>query len=67
MFAVLKAEEIGTGLTERMAITPAAGVSGFYLARLDATYFNVGRIGGGETVRMGAAAAAAGYASAPSR
>jgi 5-methyltetrahydrofolate--homocysteine methyltransferase len=45
MFEVLKAEEIGMGLTESMATTPAASVSGFYLAHPGATYFNVGRIG----------------------
>jgi 5-methyltetrahydrofolate--homocysteine methyltransferase len=28
-----------------MAMTPAASVSGFYLAHPDASYFNVGRIG----------------------
>jgi 5-methyltetrahydrofolate--homocysteine methyltransferase len=32
-------------LTESMAMTPAASVSGFYLAHPQATYFNVGRIG----------------------
>ena len=45
MFDVLKAEEIGMGLTESLAMTPAASVSGFYLAHPDAAYFNVGRIG----------------------
>jgi 5-methyltetrahydrofolate--homocysteine methyltransferase len=45
MFEVLKAEEIGMGLTETLAMTPAASVSGFYLAHPDARYFNVGRIG----------------------
>jgi 5-methyltetrahydrofolate--homocysteine methyltransferase len=45
MFDVLKAKEIGMGLTESLAMTPAASVSGFYLAHPDATYFNVGRIG----------------------
>jgi 5-methyltetrahydrofolate--homocysteine methyltransferase len=45
MFQVLQAEEIGMGLTESLAMTPAASVSGFYLAHPDATYFNVGRIG----------------------
>ncbi|MFM8767469.1 MAG: vitamin B12 dependent-methionine synthase activation domain-containing protein, partial [Rubrivivax sp.] len=45
MFEVLKAEEIGMGLTESMATTPAASVSGFYLAHPGATYFNAGRIG----------------------
>jgi 5-methyltetrahydrofolate--homocysteine methyltransferase len=45
MFRVLHAEEIGMGLTESLAMTPAASVSGFYLAHPDSTYFNVGRIG----------------------
>jgi 5-methyltetrahydrofolate--homocysteine methyltransferase len=33
------------GLTESMAMTPAASVSGFYLGHPDAAYFNVGPIG----------------------
>ena len=45
MFRVLGAEDIGMGLTDSMAMTPAASVSGFYLAHPEATYFNVGRIG----------------------
>jgi 5-methyltetrahydrofolate--homocysteine methyltransferase len=45
MFDVLQAGEIGMGLTESLAMTPAASVSGFYLAHPDSTYFNVGRIG----------------------
>jgi len=45
MFEVLGAEDIGMGLTESLAMTPAASVSGFYLAHPAATYFNVGRIG----------------------
>ncbi|RTL15979.1 MAG: methionine synthase [Burkholderiales bacterium] len=45
LFKVLAPEEIGMGLTESMAMTPAASVSGFYLAHPDAAYFNVGRIG----------------------
>ena len=45
MFRVLQAETIGMSLTDSMAMTPAASVSGFYLAHPDATYFNVGRIG----------------------
>ena len=32
-------------LTESLAMTPAASVSGFYLAHPDSTYFNVGKIG----------------------
>ena len=45
MFDVLQATDIGMTLTESMAMTPAASVSGFYLAHPAATYFNVGRIG----------------------
>jgi 5-methyltetrahydrofolate--homocysteine methyltransferase len=45
MFRVLQADAIGMGLTDSLAMTPAASVSGFYLAHPDAVYFNVGRIG----------------------
>jgi 5-methyltetrahydrofolate--homocysteine methyltransferase len=45
MFRVLQAESIGMGLTDSLAMTPAASVSGFYLAHPEAVYFNVGRIG----------------------
>ena len=45
MFALLQADEIGMGLTESLAMTPAASVSGFYLAHPDSSYFNVGKIG----------------------
>nr|MDH4391240.1 vitamin B12 dependent-methionine synthase activation domain-containing protein [Aquabacterium sp.] len=45
MFDALQATDIGMGLTESLAMTPAASVSGFYLAHPEATYFNVGRIG----------------------
>jgi 5-methyltetrahydrofolate--homocysteine methyltransferase len=45
MFDVLRAEEIGMGLTDSLAMTPAASVSGFYLSHPQAQYFNVGRIG----------------------
>ncbi len=45
MFEVLQAAEIGMHLTESLAMTPAASVSGFYLAHDHAAYFNVGRIG----------------------
>jgi 5-methyltetrahydrofolate--homocysteine methyltransferase len=45
MFEVLHCDEIGMGLTESLAMTPAASVSGFYLAHPEARYFNVGRIG----------------------
>ncbi len=45
MFRVLQAEDIGMTLTESLAMTPAASVSGFYMAHPEAVYFNVGRIG----------------------
>ncbi|WP_454762555.1 methionine synthase [Cupriavidus campinensis] len=45
MFQLLDAAEIGMGITESLAMTPAASVSGFYLAHPDATYFSVGKIG----------------------
>ncbi|MEO8080837.1 MAG: vitamin B12 dependent-methionine synthase activation domain-containing protein, partial [Caldimonas sp.] len=45
LFRVLGCAEVGMGLTESRAMTPAASVSGFYLAHPDARYFNVGRIG----------------------
>jgi 5-methyltetrahydrofolate--homocysteine methyltransferase len=45
MFALLQCDEIDMGLTSSLAMTPAASVSGFYLAHPEATYFNVGRIG----------------------
>ncbi len=45
MFDLLQPQDIGMGLTESLAMTPAASVSGFYLSHPDSTYFNVGRIG----------------------
>ncbi len=45
MFDALNCADIGMGLTESLAMTPAASVSGFYLANPEATYFNVGKIG----------------------
>lgn len=45
MFELLQADEIGMQLTESLAMSPAASVSGFYLAHPESTYFNVGRIG----------------------
>ena len=45
MFRVLQAGDVGMALTESMAMTPAASVSGFYMAHPLAAYFNVGRIG----------------------
>jgi 5-methyltetrahydrofolate--homocysteine methyltransferase len=45
MFRALQADDIGMALTESLAMTPAASVSGFYLAHPESSYFNVGRIG----------------------
>jgi len=45
LFELLQCGEIGMGLTESLAMTPAASVSGFYLGHPEATYFNVGKIG----------------------
>ena len=45
MFDLLKANEIGMALTESLAMTPAASVSGFYLSHPDSVYFNVGKVG----------------------
>ncbi|MGA0927069.1 MAG: vitamin B12 dependent-methionine synthase activation domain-containing protein, partial [Burkholderiaceae bacterium] len=45
MFDLLQAGDIDMGLTDSLAMRPAASVSGFYLAHPEATYFNVGRVG----------------------
>ena len=45
MFELLQCDEIGMGLTQSLAMMPAASVSGFYLAHPDSVYFNVGKIG----------------------
>jgi 5-methyltetrahydrofolate--homocysteine methyltransferase len=45
MFELLNCATIDMGLTESLAMTPAASVSGFYIAHPQATYFNVGKVG----------------------
>ena len=45
MFDVLGAGDIGLSLTESLAMLPASAVSGFYLWRPEAKYFNVGLVG----------------------
>jgi 5-methyltetrahydrofolate--homocysteine methyltransferase len=45
MFRTLQCEDIGMALTESLAMTPAASVSGFMLSHPDCQYFNVGKIG----------------------
>jgi 5-methyltetrahydrofolate--homocysteine methyltransferase len=44
LFVLLDAERIGLRLTESFAMSPAAAVSGIYLAHPDSRYFSVGRI-----------------------
>jgi 5-methyltetrahydrofolate--homocysteine methyltransferase len=45
LFEWLGAPALGIDLTENLAMTPAASVSGIYLSHPDASYFKVGRIG----------------------
>jgi 5-methyltetrahydrofolate--homocysteine methyltransferase len=45
MFELLQCQDIGMTVTESLAMSPAASVSGFYLAHPDSTYFSVGKIG----------------------
>ncbi|GAB3977944.1 methionine synthase [Actinoallomurus acanthiterrae] len=45
LFDLLGSDEIGMGLTESFAMTPAASVSGLLFAHPGARYFTVGRIG----------------------
>jgi 5-methyltetrahydrofolate--homocysteine methyltransferase len=45
LFDLLGAHTAGMELTEHFAMTPAASVSGIYLAHPEARYFNLGRVG----------------------
>ncbi len=45
LFEILGASAVGMGLTETLSMTPAASVSGIYLAHPEAKYFGIGRIG----------------------
>jgi 5-methyltetrahydrofolate--homocysteine methyltransferase len=45
LFALLNADQLGITLTESYAMSPAASVSGLYLAHPEAKYFTVGQIG----------------------
>ena len=44
LFELLHAGEIGVELTEHFAMTPAASVSGIYIAHPESRYFGIGRI-----------------------
>jgi 5-methyltetrahydrofolate--homocysteine methyltransferase len=54
MFELLQAEDIGMSLTESLAMSPAASVSGFYLSNPQSTYFNVGKIGDDQVADLAA-------------
>lgn len=45
LFDLLRVPEVGMHLTESMAVTPAASVSGLYFAHPESKYFGVGKIG----------------------
>ena len=45
MFELLQCADIGMTLTESLAMTPAASVSGFYIGHPASRYFSVGKIG----------------------
>ena len=45
LFDLLHAEQVGIELTESYAMSPAASVSGLYVAHPEAKYFTVGRLG----------------------
>ena len=45
MFELLGCADIDMHLTESLAMSPAASVSGFYIAHPESRYFNVGKIG----------------------
>jgi 5-methyltetrahydrofolate--homocysteine methyltransferase len=45
LFRLLDAGRAGMALTETLAMTPAASVSGLYLAHPECRYFNIGKIG----------------------
>lgn len=44
IFALLKPEQIGMELTESLAMTPSAAVSGYYFAHPKSKYFGLGKI-----------------------
>ena len=54
MFEVLGCADIGMELTDNLAMTPAASVSGFYIGHPDSTYFSLGKIGDDQVKDMAA-------------
>jgi 5-methyltetrahydrofolate--homocysteine methyltransferase len=45
LFDLLAADEVGMRLSESLAMTPAASVSGLYIGHPESRYFAIGRIG----------------------
>jgi 5-methyltetrahydrofolate--homocysteine methyltransferase len=45
LFELLQAEQVGIALTDGLAMTPAASVSGIYLSHPQSKYFSVGQVG----------------------
>ena len=52
MFDVMGCHDVGMAVTESLAMTPAASVSGFYFAHPASDYFNVGKIGEDQLLDM---------------
>ncbi|MEO8857267.1 MAG: vitamin B12 dependent-methionine synthase activation domain-containing protein, partial [Burkholderiaceae bacterium] len=52
LFDLLSCKDIGMEVTESLAMTPAASVSGFYMAHPQSTYFSVGKIGDDQLADM---------------
>lgn len=44
IFKLLRADKLGMGLTENLAMTPGATVAGLYFSHPESKYFNVGKI-----------------------
>jgi 5-methyltetrahydrofolate--homocysteine methyltransferase len=53
MFEALGAADVNMALTESLAMTPAASVSGFYFSHPDSVYFNVGKIDNDQLMDLG--------------
>jgi 5-methyltetrahydrofolate--homocysteine methyltransferase len=45
LFDLLAVQDVGMTVTESLAMSPAASVSGFYFSHPQAQYFNVGPVG----------------------
>ncbi len=45
LFDLLAVQDVGMTVTESLAMSPAASVSGFYFSHPQSQYFNVGPVG----------------------